>query len=54
MNEEVDFYVSSDGLGVQVAYSLSNDKILEREVTEIEIELNQRSKWKTRYVAMTV
>lgn len=37
MNEEVDFYIPSEGLGVQVAYSLHDDKALEREVKGLKV-----------------
>ena len=37
MNEEVDFYIPSEGLGVQVAYSLRDDKVLEREVKGLKL-----------------
>ena len=41
MNEEVDFYIPSEGLGIQVAYSLSDDKALEREVKGLKV-LNEK------------
>ena len=41
MNEEVDFYIPSEGLGIQVAYSLRDDKALEREVHGLKI-LNEK------------
>ena len=41
MNEEVDFYIPSEGLGIQVAYSLRDDKTLEREISGLKI-LNQK------------
>ena len=37
MNEEVDFYIPSIGLGVQAAYSLRDDKVLEREVNGLKV-----------------
>ena len=41
MNEEVDFYIPSEGLGVQVAYSLRDNTTLEREVKGLKI-LNEK------------
>ena len=41
MNEEVDFYIPSEGLGVQVAYSLRDDTTLDREVKGLKI-LNKK------------
>ena len=41
MNEEVDFYIPSIGLGVQAAYSLRDDKVLEREVNGLKV-LNEK------------
>lgn len=37
MQEEVDFYIPSEELGIQVAYSLSDDKTLEREVKGLKV-----------------
>lgn len=39
--EEVDFYFPSEGLGIQVAYSLQDEKALEREVTGLKV-LNEK------------
>ena len=45
MNEEVDFYIPSEGLGVQVAYTLRDKTVLEREVNGLKI-LNEKHRLK--------
>ena len=37
MNEEVDFYIPSQGLGIQVAYSLRESSVIEREVKGLKL-----------------
>ena len=37
MNEEVDFYIPSRGLGIQVAYSLRESSVIEREVKGLKL-----------------
>ena len=41
MNEEVDFYIPSEGLGIQAAYSLRDKDTLEREVNGLKV-LNEK------------
>ena len=41
MNEEVDFYIPSQGLGIQAAYSLRDESTLEREIQGLKI-LNEK------------
>lgn len=45
MNEEVDFYIPSEGLGVQVAYTLRDKTVMEREVNGLKI-LNEKHRLK--------
>ena len=41
MNEEVDFYIPSQRLGIQAAYSLRDESTLEREIQGLKI-LNEK------------